>query len=224
MIPSNQRGNGAGRFRVTSITHNSYYITLIVGAGAVFLYKRSLLATLQGVDDDMDGIRISIPLQYVDSHKVTSYLDSLHTVKLSLSTPSTPGDDTSSTDSDKSIDAVEFVATAVHHCLDGLDEMMNAKQRLLEKEDLEEFAANRKIVVDYGSLGFPHTSEHSEESPNRSREQAICDAIGIGGSSDIWSTSILTVSLSSFGLLDGNSGASERVRSHCHLRILRRHA
>ena len=171
--------------------------------GAVFLYKRSLLATMQGVDDDTDGIRISIPLQCIDSHSSNQYFDKWHSITLSLSAPSTlDSDDTSSTDSERSIQSVEFVATSFIQCVDGLDAMFEAKKKLLEKQQQQSanddpYRANRKVIVDYGSLGFPQPSETIDGTPSRSREQAVCDAIGIGASSDVWSACFLPLFSSS---------------------------
>ncbi|THH30054.1 hypothetical protein EUX98_g4134 [Antrodiella citrinella] len=152
--------------------------------GAVFIYKRSLQSTLQGVEDDTDGVRISIPLQAVENYSVSKYMDTLHTITISLCT--TPGDENDSSDNDHSLQSVEFVAISADQYQSGLDAMIAAQQALVNKEDA--YSANRKVIVDYGSLGFPQPTEHSEQSPSRSREQVVCDAIGIGASLDVWMT------------------------------------
>lgn len=161
------------------------------------MYKRSLLATMQGVEDDTDGVRISIPLQAIDNHSFSRYIESFYTVALSLSPPSGPGaDDSSSTDSNQSIRSVEFIAKSTHSCQEGFHSMIKAKQKLSDA-DLEgaedAYVANRKVIVDYGSLGFPQPSDSADETSPRSREQVVCDAIGIGPSSDVWSTCCMPV-------------------------------
>lgn len=154
--------------------------------GAIFMYKRGLVAALQGVEADTDGVRISIPIQSIETHTLSPYMETLHIVSLSLSAPSETSDDASSLDSDHSIESVEFVVTSLHECKDGLAALAEAKRTVGDP-----YTATRKIVVDFGSLGFPQPAESEESvaSAPRSREQAVCDAIGIGASSHIWSAS-----------------------------------
>ncbi|TCD70176.1 hypothetical protein EIP91_004646 [Steccherinum ochraceum] len=162
--------------------------------GAVFMYKRSLLSTLQGADDEADGVRMSIPLQFIENQVISRYMDNLHTVVLSLSplsASSSDSDDSESTDSDQSIESVEFVAMSLNKCEDGLNILANARKALQEKEKKDGARTerrNRKIIVDYGSLGFPQATESHEEVEEKSREQVVCDAIGIRASSRVWMT------------------------------------
>ncbi|KAH8104667.1 glycosyltransferase family 1 protein [Cristinia sonorae] len=163
---------------------------------ALFLYKRSLLATMQGIEEENDGVRINIPMHCVEAHSVDPFVEMFKTISLSLSTA--PGDETASSNSDSSIQSIQFVQIGLPHTPDACVEAIVEAKKNLPTTTEEEFIANRKVMVDYGSLGFPVTDGFEGGSP-KSREQLVCDAIGIGAVSDVWMTkaSINGVTISS---------------------------
>lgn len=158
-------------------------VMLTSGIAAIFFARRRRQQILSRVDsEDVDGVRINIPL-----HRVLAQSCRLHSETipiLSLRVDSTPIGDV--TTSHQIIELATFKFN--EECLARLKTLVHeARKRFIYPDGS---FLDQPVVVDFGIAVEP--AEHPKEgtdSPNeRSKDQIVCDTLAIEYKPDVWGT------------------------------------
>ena len=163
--------------------------------GALFLYRHRREQSLYNKsDNDLEGVRISIPLSRVETLTCKRFLGFASMIALEISpTSSSSPDSDSDSESDASVDGtdgriIEFAM--VQGCAAG-DRADKLVEMAKAREARATIPVSARAVIDFGSLSFVEQTHGCPADLEDEKKTAISHAMSLGKDCNIWCRSLL---------------------------------
>ena len=167
-------------------------------AGAIFLYRRKLMAALKPSEaGESDSVKISIPLPCIQNISRGRFAELLHFITLLVSTqdgePGTPfrnGGHSTYEDPPGDPQTVQFAVAPFDKSLERLEALVETSKKHVYSNGST--SLKTKVVVDFASVTLKELQASKSETSSDGNEEVakekfICDILGIPYTSDVWS-------------------------------------
>lgn len=142
-------------------------------------------------EDDEDSVRIVIPLSCIARQMHKRFANTINLVSLFIVCPETPSPLVQLNGSSGSGSDVQLLQFAMIEPEGAWYEMGRIIDQSRSQDEIitdDPYAQARRVVVDYGSLGYPSVQRDlGGNGSEKNHDQFICDVLGIPFTADVWS-------------------------------------
>lgn len=127
--------------------------------------------------EDIDGIRIGIPLHHIRGHSTRRLVATISILSLTVNSARSPDE--------REVQVIQLASFKFGDCIDKLAILIRGAREEAKKH--QDTFRDQTVVVDFG-LGDGQHSDNDDSPSNKTNDQVICEHLGINFLQDVWGT------------------------------------